>query len=620
MRAFLSRFDFLLFAITLLGLAAGAGFTAFDVPLYASISFASGTALVLIALIVIIIRSLARGAVGLDIVAALSMAGSLALGEWVAGNVVALMFAGGQVLEAYAQARARKDMTALISRAPRRAQIYRGREIEEIAVEAIQPGDLLMIRPGDVLPVDGQLSSDDALFDESVMTGEAAPVHHQKGDALLSGITNIGGAIDLVATTDVRASAFAAIIRMVEDAEAQKAPMARLADRHAISFLVFTIMLAAFAFLYSGDPVRALAVFVVATPCPLILAVPVAIVAGLSRAAKQGVLVKHGGALETLAETKTILFDKTGTLTRGEPVLRDVVVAPGFDRRDVIRAAGALCQGSTHVVSAALARAAALECGALPVPSAVIESAGEGVSGVVEGKRIAVGTFPFVSRMGSPEGWHPVARDLVASETGLIAAIGIEGAMIGFARFVDAVRPEAAEVFQDLRALSISRTVLLTGDRREVAEEIGRGLSLNQIIAEATPAGKVEAVIREKSRAVTAMVGDGVNDAPALAAADVGIALGVRGAGAPAEAADIVLLVDRLDALPEAILIARRSFSIARQSVYAGLAFSALGMIFAAFGYLQPVKGAILQEFIDVAVILNALRALSDKKTVTIQH
>ncbi len=620
MRAFLSRFDFLLFAMTLLGLMAGAGFSAFDLPLYASVSFATGTTLVLITLIVIIIRSLARGSVGLDIVAALSMAGSLALGEWVAGNVVALMFAGGQVLEAYAQARARKDMTALISRAPRYAQRYRGLEIEVIAVELIKPGDRLMIRPGDVLPVDGQLLSDDALFDESVMTGEAQPVAHKKDDALLSGITNLGGAVDLVATTDVRASAFAAIIRMVEDAEAQKAPMARLADRHALSFLVFTIALAAFAFLHSGDAVRALAVFVVATPCPLILAVPVAIVAGLSRAAKQGVLVKHGGALETLAETKTILFDKTGTLTRGEPVLSDVVVAPGLDRKKVLSAAGALCQGSTHVVSAALAKAAFEECGTLAVPSAVIESAGEGVSGRVDGLSLAVGTFPFVTRMGSTEGWHPVARDLVASETGLVAAIGIDGAMSGLARFVDAVRPEAADVFVELRKLAISRTVLLTGDRREVAETIAKGLSLNHIIAEATPAGKVEAVIHEKARAVTAMVGDGVNDAPALAAADVGIALGVRGAGAPAEAADIVLLVDRLDALPEAILIARRSFSIARQSVYAGLGLSALGMIFAALGYLQPVEGAILQEVIDVAVILNALRALGGKKSVTIAH
>jgi len=619
MRAFLKSLDFLIFAVTLVGLILGGVLYALGRGELAAYVFAAGTAVVLVALIVIIIRSLLRGSVGLDIVAAISMAGSLALGEWVAGNVVALMFAGGQVLEAYAKARARKDMTALISRAPRRARRYHGREIEDISVDLIRPGDLLLIRPGDVLPVDGQLSSDEALFDESVMTGEAAPVPHKKGDELLSGITNLGGAVDLVAVTDVRESAFAAIIRMVEEAEAQKAPMARLADRHALSFLVFTIVLAALAFLQSGDAVRALAVFVVATPCPLILAVPVAIVAGLSRAAKQGVLVKHGGALETLASVKTILFDKTGTLTRGEPILSEVMVAPGFDRASVLSKAGALCQGSTHVVSSALVHAAA-EQGSLSAPQMIVESAGEGVSGQVEGTSVAVGTFPYVARMSTPDGWHPVARDLVAAETGLVAAIAIDGKISGLARFIDAVRPEAAEILAKLKKMKIARCILLTGDRREVAETIARGLPFDQVIAEATPAGKVEAVIHEKKRAVTAMVGDGVNDAPALAAADVGIAMGVRGAGAPAEAADIILLVDRLDALPDAILIARRSFLIARQSVYAGLGLSALGMIFAALGYLQPVEGAVLQEFIDVAVILNALRALSGKKTVTIQH
>ena len=619
MRAFLRSFDFLLFAVTLAGLILGGVLYELGRVDVASYVFAAGTALVLVSLIVIIVQSLLRGAVGLDIVAAISMAGSLALGEWVAGNVVALMFAGGQVLEAYAQARARKDMTALISRAPRRARRYHGREIEDISVDLIRPGDLLLIRPGDVLPVDGQLSSDEALFDESVMTGEAAPVSHKKGDELLSGITNLGGAIDLVATTDVRASAFAAIIRMVEEAEAQKAPMARLADRHAISFLVFTVILATLAFLQTGDPVRALAVFVVATPCPLILAVPVAIVAGLSRAAKQGVLVKHGGALETLAAVKTILFDKTGTLTRGEPILSEVIVAPGLDYASVLSKAGALCQGSTHVVSAALVRAAAAE-GTLAAPEMIVESAGEGLSGQVEGLSVAVGTFPFVTRMSSRDGWHPVARDLVAAETGLVAAIALDGKMSGLARFIDAVRPEAQMVLARLKRMNIQRSILLTGDRREVAETIAKDLEFDEVIAEATPSGKVEAVIHEKKRGITAMVGDGVNDAPALAAADVGIAMGARGAGAPAEAADIILLVDRLDALPDAILIARRSFSIARQSVYAGLGLSALGMVFAALGSLQPIEGAVLQEFIDVAVIVNALRALRGKKSVTIQH
>ena len=620
MRGFLNSFDFLLFALTLAGLILGGVLYALGYGDGAASVFAGGTALVLASLIVIIIRSLMRGAVGLDIVAAISMAGSLALGEWVAGNVVALMFAGGQVLEAYAQARARKDMTALIARAPRRARRYRDGSIEDIAVDEIKPGDRLMIRPGDVVPVDGRLEDGHALFDESVMTGEAAPVEHQAGEAVLSGVTNLSGAITLVATADVQSSAYSAIIRLVADAEARKSPMARLADRHALSFLLWTIGLAAFAGFGTGDPTRALAVFVVATPCPLILAVPVAIVAGLSRAAKQGVLVKHGGALESLAATKTLIFDKTGTLTKGEPILREVIAAPGLDADRVLQMAGALCQASTHSVSTALASAAAARVGPLFLPNGIEEAAGEGVTGMVSGHMVNVGTFAFVARNTIETDWHPIARDLVAAEPGLVTAIGIDGRLSGLARFADAVRPEAADVLNKVKQQGVTRTVLLTGDRREVAEAVAAGLSLDHIITGATPSGKVEAVLDEKAKSVTAMVGDGVNDAPALAAADVGIALGVRGAGAPAEAADIVLLVDRLDPLPEAIAIAQRSFRIARQSVYAGIGLSSLGMIAAAFGYLAPVEGAIVQEIIDVAVILNALRALSGKKNVTITH
>ena len=614
------RFDIIVFAFTLMSLAVGAALYAFGDDRIAQWIFASGTGLVLVVLLGIIIQSLRRGAVGLDIVAAVSMAGSLILGEWVAGNVVALMFAGGQVLESYAQARARKDMTALITRAPRTARRYHNGSIEDVPVDDIRPGDRLMIRPGDVLPVDGRLEDAHALFDESVMTGEAAPVSHQAGDALLSGITNLGGAITLIATTDVKASAYAAIIRLVEDAEARKAPMVRLADRHAMSFLLWTIGLASLAWFGSGDATRALAVFVVATPCPLILAVPVAIVAGLSRAAKQGVLVKHGGALESLAETKTLIFDKTGTLTKGEPILREVIAAPGLDADRVLHMAGALCQASTHSVSTALAAAAALRVGPLSLPLGIVEAAGEGVSGMIAGHPVSVGTFSFVARNTVETEWHPIARDLVAAEPGLVTAIGIDGRLSGIARFADAVRPEAAGVLNHLKRQGVLRTVLLTGDRREVADAVASGLGIDHIIAGATPAGKVEAVLVEKARSVTAMVGDGVNDAPALAAADVGIALGVRGAGAPAEAADIVLLVDRLDPLPEAIAIAKRSFLIARQSVYAGIGLSSLGMIAAALGYLAPVEGAIVQEIIDVAVILNALRALGGKKTVTILH
>ena len=612
MSAFVFRFNFLLFGFAILSLAAGTAFYAADLPQYARVAFASGTAVVLLVLVGIIIKSLMRGAVGLDLVAAFSMAGSLALGETLAGNVIALMFSGGQVLEDFAQSRARREMTALLSRTPRDARRYHDGALEDVAVDMIKPLDRLFIRPGDILPVDGLVLSKAALIDESVMTGEAEAVLRHRGDVVVSGSTNVGGAVDLEATTDASGSTYAAIVKLVEQAEHAKAPMARLADRYAVLFFIVTLGLAGGAWLFTHDPLRALAVLVVATPCPLILAVPVAIVSGMSRAAKRGVLVKNGGALEALAATRTLLFDKTGTLTAGRPTIRHIDHHPDWSPDALLRLAGALSQGSRHVVSMALCDAARAQEGetVLPNPETVEEVPGEGIVGQVEGREVQVGSMDYVSGRASPSVWSVEAGRRAAEEAGLCTAIAVDGDLVGLVRFHDEVRPEAEEVLGKLRAAGIDRIALVTGDRREVAEAVAANLPIDSIDAAVTPQGKVDAVNREKALATVAMVGDGVNDAPALAAASVGIALGARGAGASSEAADIVLLVDRLDPLPDAVRIAKRSFAIARQSVRAGIGLSVLGMIFAAFGYLKPIEGAIVQEAIDVAVILNALRAL----------
>jgi heavy metal translocating P-type ATPase len=556
----------------------------------------------------------------LDLIAALSMAGSLYLGEYLAGNVIAMMFAGGQVLETYAHSRARQEMKALLTRTPRHATRYEGESLVTVAIDTVKIGDHLLIRPGDVLPVDGILSKVSALLDESVMTGEAAPVSHAIGDRLVSGTTNIGGAFDLAATTDAKGSTFAAIVRLVETAEQQKAPMARLADQYALGFFGYTLLLAGAAWILSGDPIRALAVFVVATPCPLILAVPVAIVAGISRCATIGVIIKNGGALEALAATRSILFDKTGTITAGHPVVKEISQAPPWTTETLLAVAGSLSQGSTHSVSKAIVRQADDMGLAMQVPAQVVEIPGEGVSGFVAGKEVYVGTFAYVSGHVSLDGWFSSAEALVAAGSGLMTAVGIDGKMDGILTFEDVVRPEAKAVLMALRAGGIKRLGLLTGDRLIVATTIAIGLSFDHIEADATPAGKVEAVLREKRLGVVAMVGDGVNDAPALASADVGIALGAKGAGASAESADVVVLVDGLQPLPAAFNIAKRTFAIARQSVGAGIGLSAIGMILAALGVLLPIEGAIAQEIIDVAVILNALRALGGKTIVTISH
>ena len=569
-----------------------------------------GTVGALVWLGVTIVTSLAKGAVGLDIIAVFSMAGSLYLGEYLAGNVIAVMFAGGQVLETYAQSRARQEMNALLARTPRTATRYEGESLVSVPVEQIKIGDHLLIRPGDVLPVDGMVIKGSVLLDEAVMTGEAAPVAHVLGETVVSGVTNVGGAFDLAASTDAEGSTFAAIIRLVASAEAQKAPMARMADQYALGFFVFTLALATAAWLVSGDAVRALAVFVVATPCPLILAVPVAIVAGMSRCASLGVMVKNGGALEALASARSILFDKTGTITLGEPVMKEIHCAPNWSDSELLAIAGALSQGSTHAVSKAIVLFADKAGISLHVPKDVEEVPGEGIFGTVDGRVIQVGTFGFVARNVSHDDWFASAESIVAQHSGLLTAIGVDGKMVGTLVFDDEVRPESASVLRALRAGGINRIGLLTGDRLMVATAIADGLSFDHIEAGATPAGKVQVVLREKQQGVVVMVGDGVNDAPALAASDVGVALGAKGAGASAEAADVIVLVDGLQPLPKAFAIARRSFKIARQSVRVGIGLSSIGMILAAFGWLLPIEGAVAQEIIDVAVILNALRAL----------
>jgi heavy metal translocating P-type ATPase len=390
--------------------------------------------------------------------------------------------------------------------------------------------------------------------------------------------------------------------------------MSRLADRYALGFLAVTLALSAAAYWLGGE-IRALAVLVVATPCPLILAVPVAIVSGMSRAAKRGVLVKNGGALEAMAQVRVLCLDKTGTLTSGDPMLVSVETAPGRDRDAMLALAGALAQASSHVVSVAVAAAAREKALALPLPRDVDEHAGAGVTGHVDGLRLALGEKDFILD-GRPV---PLWADGVQAgrdEGGLLVFLAINGEAAAMLRFEDPRRPEAAASLEAARAAGVNRIVMITGDRPSVAARVAAGLPIDRIVAGVTPQGKVEAVAEESAHGTAMMVGDGVNDAPALAAAQVGVALGARGATASSEAADVVILVDSLARIPEGLRIAQRAFGLARQSVFVGLGLSLAGMVAALLGYLTPLTGALLQEAIDVAVILNALRALSGENSV----
>lgn len=573
--------------------------------------FAASTLPVLLALLIDIVASLRRGEVGLDIVAALSMTAALTLGEELAAAVVALMYAGGQYLESFAERHARREMTALLSRVPRTAMRHRDGQLEEIDIEAIEPGDRLLIRRGDVVPVDGAVGQGVAVLDQSALTGEAIPVQQKTGEAVMSGSTNAAEAFDLVASRRAAESTYAGIVRLVEAAQRSKAPMSRLADRFAMVFLGVTIVIAGGAWLWSADPIRAVAVLVVATPCPLILAVPVAIVSGLSRAAKHGILIKGGKALETMARIRALVIDKTGTLTDGRARVVSIHVAPGFSENDVLTFAASLDQASKHIVAQTIVLEAHGRALQLSVPGNVVETPGEGVEGLVEGRHTVVGGVRFVRSKLPPGDAMSLRRPKTPGA--MLVAVAIDGRLAGELVLADELRAGTETLLQKLRTLGIERVVLATGDRREVADAITAGLSLDAVRSELTPDQKVLVVLSERKNGPVMMVGDGVNDAPALAAADIGLAMGARGAAASAEAADVVLLVDQLDRVVPAIQIARRARFIALQGVYVGISLSVVGMIVAAFGYITPVQGALLQEAIDVAVILNALRSLKDR-------
>jgi heavy metal translocating P-type ATPase len=601
---------YLLLGWVVLGLAAGIAATLLGRPEAASWLWSAAALPVAAHVGYGLARSLMGGRLGVDAVALFAILGAVALEETAAAAVIGLMVAGGEALEAWAEGRATRALTDLIARAPRRAARLEDGRVAEIDVAEIRPGDLLLVRPGETVPADGTLEEDGATLDESALTGEPLPNAFHLGDALRSGGVNAGAAFRLRAVRDAGASTYAAIIRLAEEAAASRAPLARLADQWAVGFITFTALLAGGAWAVTGDPVRALAVLVVATPCPLILAAPVALVAGIGRAARRGIVIKGGGALERLARIRTVLFDKTGTLTPGRPRLAAIDADPALGREEALRLAAALAQGSTHPASAALVAAAGRRGLVLPVPDSVAEVPGGGIRGTVEGRSLMLGAEGFLHAAGiDPRNGFAVTAEVVAA-AGSVAWLAVDGRAAAAFLLADGVRREAPRAVRRLRALGVRRIVLVTGDRAAAAAPLGRALRLDEVFSNQSPADKIARVRIEAAAAPTAMVGDGVNDAPALAAADVGIAMGAHGTAAAAEAGDVVLLVDRVDRAAEAIAIARRSRQVALSAIGLGMGMSGIAMAAAAGGWLTPLAGALVQEVIDVFAILYALTAL----------
>jgi heavy metal translocating P-type ATPase len=577
----------------------------------ASAAWAGTAGLALIPITVELVRKCLRRPAGVDVIAILAIIGALVLGEYLAGAVIGLMMATGRVLEEYAASRAERELSALLKRAPRVAHRVRNGIVDTVSVEQVLVGDTLLVKEGDILPVDGIVSTGPAVLDEAALTGESRLVEREAGDTVRSGTANAGGPFHLSATTTVSDSTYAGIIRMVREAQSTKAPLVRLADRYARVFVPVTLAASGAAWMIAGDPTRALAVLVVATPCPLLLAAPIAIVSGISRAARRGIIVKGGAAIETLARGRTLFLDKTGTITLGAPRLQRIVLSsPQGNSMELLRLSASLDQVSSHVLAVALVKAARDRSVTLSLPTEVTEKPGLGVAGLVDGTVVRLGHFGWVCESTVPSSAQLKFRRRVMRDEGSIVFVSVAGDLAGAFVFDDSIRPDAPRVLRLLKRLGIEEIVMLTGDHVVVAEPVGAAIGMDRVLADLTPEEKVGAVRQARPDRITVMVGDGINDAPALAAADVGIAMGSRGATSSSEAADIVLVVDRLDRLVEAVEVAQRTRSIAVQSMWVGMGLSLVAMGGAMLGLLPPVAGALLQEGIDAATILNALRAL----------
>lgn len=599
-----------LLAITTTALLVGAGLRWLGQGPAAGIVWSASALLLAGLLLVEIMVRLRRREVGVDLIALLAIGGAVLLSQALVAAVIALMLAGGRALEEYTTQRAERELRALLDRAPRSAWRYRAGELEQVPVENVVPGDRLLLRMGEVVPVDGVLLDGTATLDESALTGESLPLRREPGERVRSGVVNAGAPFDMTASQSAAQSTYAGIVRMVEAARQSRAPFTRLADRYALALIPLTVLLAGAAWLFSGDPVRALAVLVVATPCPLILAVPVAIVAGVSRCAHRGILVKNGATLEALARARILFFDKTGTLTGGRISVLAVESAGGHSAMQLLQLAASLAQASPHVVAQAVVQAARAQSLALEAPTGVDDTPGAGLRGMVGGHAVMLGGHHYVAAATPALSWTEVMLRRMTYEDVSGSFIAVDGVMAGAVLFADRLRLEAPRALRMLRRAGIGHIVMLTGDRREVAQAIGLAAGVDEVLAELTPADKLARIRQGRSLGTTLMIGDGINDAPALAAADVGIAMGANGATASSEAAGVVLLVDRLDRVAEALQIAVRTRRIAVQGVLAGMGLSLLAMVLAAFGLLPPLPGAVLQEAIDVAVIFNALRAL----------
>jgi heavy metal translocating P-type ATPase len=569
------------------------------------------------------IRSILKGHWGIDVLAVTAIIATVLVGEYWASIIIVLMFTGGEALEDYAESRAKRELTSLLNNSPQIAhrEVYSSAGAEKGALFAtedcpvgdLQVGDVVVVKPGELIPVDGKLLTAEATLDESSLTGESIPVERTKGDAVISGSVNGSAVFRMEVTARAEDSQYQRIVELVKEASESKAPFVRMADRYAVPFTIVAYVMAITAWIISGNPSHFAEVLVVATPCPLIIAAPVAFIAGMSRAARHGIIVKNGGTLEKLARIKTVAFDKTGTLTHGQPVLSSVITAPGIDEDELVRLAAIAEQYSSHTLAHSIVLGAQQRGLTVTPCNDVTETTAAGLTATIEGKKVVVGKYSFIAEEDS----SAVRVEINAGE--LAVYVAIDGKFAGALLLRDELRADAPDTLQWLAALGIRHTLMLTGDGKVTAEHVARELGVTNVQAECLPLDKVRAVEAVTDRPVM-MVGDGVNDAPVLAAADVGVAMGARGSTAASESADVVIMKDDLHRIARAIEIGQQTIRIATQSIWIGISLSLILMVLATFGLIPAVVGAGFQEVIDIVAIVNALRALGTSRWLAKLH
>lgn len=565
-----------------------------------------------IPLIIGVFRKLLSGRFAVDLIAMLAIMTAVIMDQSLAGAIIILMQSGGEAIERFGMSRATSDLKKLMERRPKFAHLMEENGIADIPATDVRPGNIIVVKPGELFPVDGLILHGETDIDQASITGEARLMHRGPKERVLSGTVNITSAIEVMAEATSEMSEYSRIIELVRKAQQDKAPIQRIADKYGIWLIPVTLLTAFAGFLITGNITTILSVFVVATPCPLILATPIALMGGLNKATKMGILVKGGSVIEGLGVADAIFFDKTGTLTSGQPVLKEMIPFSGYDGDGLLRLAGIAEQLSTHSVAVSVTSAAKRKFGTLPVPDSLEEIPGRGVTAIIEGSEITVGTCTLCREKSTKRDSESfkLAESLLEKIENTSTCIMKNGEIAGLIIFTDTVRSGTKELVSGIREIGTERVVMLTGDNLTNAQAIADQTGIKEFRGELMPQDKADYVTHEvnNGRRVI-MVGDGINDAPALASATVGIAMGINGSDISSETADVILTVDDVTRVKDAITIGRRSILIAKQSIFLGIGMSLAFMVFAAVGRISPVEGAIIQEIIDAISILNSIRS-----------